>query len=355
MQPSLVFPVAAVAALTLWPGRPCDAGGAEPRSTFRVPEGEVLAVAFAPDGKTLACGCGKGLRDPFGELQRWDVGTGTLRDTLKGHKGGVACVAFAADGKTLVSGSYDQTARTWDAEGKPGTTLRGSAPVFAVALTGDGKLAAVGHWDLDLCEVAGGKVRAKFKWAPGVHRDFITAVAFSPDDRLLASASYDGTVKVWDVRHVKEPGETDDALARLRGKKRWDGRMPQLQLTLKGPVAIVWSVAFAPDGEALASAYEDGTVVLWNPTTGDERSRLRHTTAVKSVAFAPDGKTLATGCEDGTVRLWDAATGKERFSVQAHPTGLSCVAFAPDGKTLASAGGSEVKLWDVDAATPEKK
>jgi WD40 repeat protein len=72
-------------------------------------------------------------------------------------------------------------------------------------------------------------------------------------------------------------------------------------------------VAFVPGSQALASAYEDGTVVLWNPATGKERSRLRPTLAVKSVAFAPDGKTLA------------------------------------------SAGGSEVKLWDVDAATPEKK
>src|SRR5262245_22283834 len=103
--------------------------------TFRTKEGEVLAVAFAGDGKTLACGCGKGLRDAYGELQLWDVGTGTLRDTLKGHKGGVACVAFAADSKALISGSYDRTARTWDAQGKPGTTLTGSAPVFAVALS----------------------------------------------------------------------------------------------------------------------------------------------------------------------------------------------------------------------------
>jgi WD40 repeat protein len=323
------------------------------RSTFRVKEGEVLAVAFSPDGKTLACGCGKGLRDPYGELQLWDVGTGKLRDTPKGHKGGVACVAFAADGKTLTSGSYDKTALTWDAGGKQGTTFRGSAPVFAVALTGDGKVAAVGHWDLDLYEVAGGKLRAKFKWAPGVHRDFITALSFSPDDTLLASASYDGTVKVWDVRPIREPGPADDALARLRGQRKWDEKMPQLQFTLKGPVAVVWSVVFSADGKTLAAGYEDGSVVLWDPATGKEGTKLRHPAAVKSVAFAPDGKTVATGCEDGIVRLWDVATGKERGALK-HGGEVAAVAFAPDGKTLASAGGSEVKLWDLPAADAGK-
>src|SRR5436309_653216 len=123
MRLSSVPAVAAVAAaLAMLHGRSCGADELKARSTFRVKEGEVLAVAFAPDGKTLACGCGKGLRDPYGELQLWDVGTGKLRDTLKGHKGGVACLAFAADGMTLVSGSYDKTARTWGAEGKPGST-----------------------------------------------------------------------------------------------------------------------------------------------------------------------------------------------------------------------------------------
>jgi WD40 repeat protein len=353
MRRFTVFAGAAVAALTLSLGRHCDAGEAEPRSTFRTKEGEVLAVAFAPDGKTLACGCGKGLRDPYGELQLWDVGTGTLRATRRGHKGGVACVAFAADGRTLAAGSYDATALTWDAAGKPGTTFRGSAPVFAVALTGDGKVAAVGHWDLDLYEVAGGKLRAKFKWAPGVHRDFITAAAFSPDDKLLASASYDGTVKVWDVRHVKEPGEADDALARLRGKKRWDERMPRLEFTLKGPIAQVWSVAFAPDGKTLAAGYEDGSVVLWDPATGKAGAKLRHAAAVKSVAFESDGKVLAAGSEDGTVKLYSPGTGKELATLK-HGAEVTAVAFSPDGKTLASAGGAEVKLWDMPAAKADR-
>src|SRR5438552_1808731 len=145
------------------------------------------------------------------------------------------------------------------------------------------------------------KARSTFRVKEGE----VLAVAFAPDGKMLASASYDGTVKVWDVRHVKEPGEADDPIARLRGQRRWDERMPRLQFTLKGPIAQVWSVAFAPDGKALAAAYEDGSVVLWDPAAGKEGTKLRHAAAVKSVAFAPDGKALAAGCEDGAVRLWD--------------------------------------------------
>jgi WD40 repeat protein len=324
---------------------------------LRASYGNALALAFAPDGNTLACGCGKDLWDPRGEVQLWDTATGKERGTLQGHTGAVTGLAFTADGKTLASGSYDRTVKLWDlTTGKPRTTLRGldwSGPVHCVALTGDGKVLAMGDSYVHLFEAATAKRRASFLWAAGVHREFITAVAFSPDDRQLAEASWDGTVKLWDVRHLKESGPADDPIARLRGQKPWDERTAKLQFTLSEPVALVWSVAFAPDGKALAVGYQDGTVKLWDPATGRGRATFRHAAAVKSVAFAPDGRTLAAGCEDGTVRLWDAASGKERATLR-HPDAVTAVVFAPDGKKLASAGRHTVKLWDVPAGTGGK-
>src|SRR5207248_3231519 len=76
--------------------------------------------------------------------------------------------------------------------------------------------------------------------------------------------------------------------------------------------------------------------------------RLRHGHYVLAVAFAPDGQTVASGSRDGTIRFWDAATGKERFALLGHKDGVNCIAFAPDGKTLASGGGdSTLRLWDL--------
>ncbi|MCV6636479.1 WD40 repeat domain-containing protein [Candidatus Albibeggiatoa sp. nov. NOAA] len=158
------------------------------------------------------------------------------------------------------------------------------------------------------------------------HTNWTKAVSFTQHDSLLlASASEDNTIHLWDMG---------------------SGRQPNITLEAKSGVN---SIAFSPDGKLLASGSNDTLIRLWNVETGQEQHILQgHEFTVFSVAFSPNGQVLASGSVDKTVRLWDVQTGRELFTLRGHDSWVFSVAFSPDGKTLASGSRDKtVKLWDV--------
>ena len=122
----------------------------------------------------------------------------------------------------------------------------------------------------------------------------------------------------------------------------------QLKATLEGHTDLVWSVAFSPNGQTLASGSQDRTIRLWNPNNGNLKRTLRgHRDAVNSIAFSPDGRTLASGSWDGTIRLWNPNNGNLKRTLTGHTDGISFIAFSPDGQALASASGDQtIRLWN---------
>src|SRR2546421_2060307 len=163
------------------------------------------------------------------------------------------------------------------------------------------------------------------------HTDIVMSLAFSPDERRLASGSFDGSVKLWDV----------ESRALL-----WSGRHPKSTLCL----------ALAPDGQLLASGGADGTVRCWEAQLGTPVQELPHPGAVFALAWSPDGRLLASGDTLGTIRLWQRQqSGPARLwqALEAHSNWVRGLAFAPDGGSLFS--GSEdgtLRLWDVQGGEP---
>ena len=196
--------------------------------------------------------------------------------------------------------------------------------VAAVSFSPDGTPLASGSWDgtIRLWNVA---TRERIATLEG-HTDGVAAVSFSPDGTLLASGSWDQTIKLWDVT-------TRERIA-----------------TLEGHTDGVAAVSFSPDGTLLASGSRDGTVRLWGVTTRERIATLGgHRTWVNAVSFSPDGTLLASGSWDQTIKLWDVATQTEVATLEGHAHGVTSVAFsAPDG-TLLATGGQDgmVILWDV--------
>jgi WD40 repeat protein/serine/threonine protein kinase len=156
------------------------------------------------------------------------------------------------------------------------------------------------------------------------HSNGIISINVSPDGERVATASDDGTARIWDIK---------------TGRSR----------VLSGHTDEVWCVRFSPDGKLIATSSKDATIRLWDTATGAARvlSAGEGAKEISVVRFLPDGKTLATAEHGGLVRLWDVATGSSRL-IGGGARDSMALAVSPDGRRLAHVDGDNmVRVWDL--------
>lgn len=331
----------------------------------------IWSVAFSPDGKLVASG------GDDETMRVWNVETGTCLNVLRGHTGMIMAVAFHPEGNLLASGAEDGLVHIWDVRsGQILTTLQLlTSKAASIAFDAEGTILASGSFDgtVELWRIMGEGSPYRLRTLSG-HPIWVSKVAFGPHG-LLASISYGGQVKLWDVKSGRVLGTlqgysrvicaisfSPDGSLLVQGDDQgmlrvWDVNSGDSRKAFQGHAGRIWSVTFSPDGKTFATGGDDKVVKLWSIENEDDKESEYclmtfegHTTMVWATAISPDGRMLASGGFERTVKLWKMERQPRLEILQGHDNFVWSVAFSPDGKMLASGNNDgEIRLWEVES------
>lgn len=320
---------------------------------------EIESVNFSPDSKRIVTASSDN------ELKVWDAQTGTTLKTMKTQSDCYQSfydAVFSPDGRYIASSSTDlfgiddfdeidindyadsivkNNIIIWDAEtGAELKSMEGHGPINSLAFSPDGsRIVTASENTIEIWDVESGEKLMTWLESPETAQDtetdpefadmdIVTHVTYSPNGSLIASTSWDKTIKIWDA-------QTGAGIN-----------------TLVGHQDFVESASFSPDSKQIVSASGDRTVRIWDVETGEEIKTLEgHSEYVTDVAYSPDGNSIASASWDKTVRIWEADNVVETFTIEANNSEASSAVYSPDGKRIVSSSNNTAIITDAETGT----
>ena len=323
----------------------------------------VTASAYRADSTLFATG------DSAGQLRFWNGTNSTAVGVLGAHTAPVTDIAWHPAGEHFATTAADGTARLWRFPLTPPRTLTGPADaVNAVTVSPDGKLVAVASADqtVRLYDLAAGTALRQLVAQAGA----MTALDFSPDGATVAAANADGAIVFRnaadgaDQRSVAgHDGPINAVDFRAGGKqiasagqdgtiRTWS--LPATPLPLAGHTMPVLAAASTADGKRIATASADNSIRLWSPDGGAATATLAgHEQPVHSISFRPNGAQAASGDALGLVRFWDVAAANAGLVLGAHDGPVRTLAWHPTNpELLTGSDDGTIKLWKLPLTEP---
>lgn len=278
----------------------------------------VISLTFTPNSKTLISGSG----DQKIAVWSLDSINADPRE-LRGHENWVLALAVSPDGAELASSDWNGSLRAWNLA-QPLTqpeVISGMGLGMAMSSSGRWLAASDRQSNIHLLDLANDTPRENAVMRG--HQRAAATLVFSPDERRLASGSWDQTIRIWDVEHP--------------------AASPRV---LTGHSNTVYTLDFSPDGRYLASGGWDQTVKIWDLDQRDNPPKTEKLDAeVMGVAYSPDGRWLAAGSSNGMLCIWDVSTGQlTAREPRIMETGIFSMRFSPDSRLLA-VGATDGRLW----------
>lgn len=304
--------------------------------------GPISTAIYSPDGKMILS---SGKVDKMAKI--WSATTGKLIHTLGEETKNINYATFSSDGQIIITACDDNTAKIWDAQtGKILQELKGHIDAVNFATFSSNSKLIITTSDDNTAKIWSVQSGNLLHNLVG-HKESVVLANFSPDNSKVVTVSKDSIAKIWDLT-------TGELLKSLEKKNTTNLRKVNNSLISKKLNFTIFKAIFSPDGQTIATIFNDNIVNVWDANKGNilvsifGNNKANTEEVINSMEFSPDGKMILTSSNETIAKLWHSKTGQLALALDKFKDDVTASSFSSDGKQIITTSyDNTAKIWDV--------